>query len=164
MADFDDFVRGRGGALLRFAFLLCGDRHRAEDLVQEALMRCHHRWRRIERLAGPEAYVRKVILRQFLSWRRLRSSREIAADRIPDRRVDGEADTFAERSAIRDVLGSLPRRQRAVLVLRFYEDLPDGAIADLLGCSPATVRVHAGRALASLRRHPEFTASGVDHD
>jgi len=164
MADFDEFVRGRGGALLRFAFLLCGDRHRAEDLVQEALMRCYHRWRRIERLAGPEAYVRKAILRQFLSWRRLRSSREITADRLPDRQVTGDADDFAERSAIRDVLTSLPRRQRAVLVLRFYEDLPDAAIADLLECSPATVRVHASRALAGLRDHPEFAVREANHD
>lgn len=157
MTDFDDFVRGRGSALLRFAYLLCGDRHRSQDLVQEALVRCHQRWRRIERLAGPEAYVRKVILRQFLSWRRKRSSDEVSFDMVPDRGSGTDfASSLAEQAAMSEVLASLPRRQRAVLVLRYYEDLPDQAIAELLGCAPSTVRVHVTRALAALRARPEF--------
>ena len=115
MTDFDDFVRGRGGALLRFGYLLCGDRHRSQDLVQEALVRCHQRWRRIEGLGGPEAYVRKAILRQFLSWRRRRSSAETPSDELPDHGTGGDfAARLAEQDAMRMALTSLPKRQRAV--------------------------------------------------
>lgn len=163
MDSFDHFVRSRGAALLRFAYLLCGDAHRAEDFTQEALVRCHRRWRAIERGGQPEPYVRRAILRQFLSWRRRRSATERPADSF-EATVDvtDAAQELADRDEMWHTLATLPRKQRAVLVLRYYEDLPDSRIADLLNCSAATVRVHAGRALARLRRHPRFTDAAVD--
>jgi RNA polymerase sigma-70 factor (sigma-E family) len=149
---FDEFVVSRGHVLLRFAYLLTGDRHLAQDLVQEVLVRAHRRWERIERLDMPDAYLRKAILRQYLSWRRRRASSEIVVAAIPDR-GDGHdpAGEAAERDEMWSLLATLPRAQRAVLVLRYYEDLPDDEIARLTGCSPTTVRVHAFRALARLR-------------
>jgi RNA polymerase sigma-70 factor (sigma-E family) len=150
--DFAEFVTARTPALLRFAFLLTGDTHLAEDLTQEALVRVHKRWSLIERTEGPEPYVRKAILRQYLSWRRLRSSAEIPRAELPDRpdpdRVDEQ---FVGSDDMWSVLATLPRTQRAVLVLRYYEDLTDTDIATLLGCAPATVRVHAFRGLKRLR-------------
>ena len=152
MGDFDDFVSTRGPSLLRFAYLLTGDAHQAEDIVQEALARVHLRWRQIDSYDVPEAYVRKVVLRQYLSWRRRRSSSEIAIAAVPDR-ADGEdvADRIADRQQLSILIAGLPRMQRAVIVLRYFEDLGDEDIAQLLGCAPATVRSHAARALNRLR-------------
>ena len=155
-ADFEEFVVARGGALLRFGYLLTGDRHLAEDLVQEALLHAYRRWSAIESTDSPEPYVRKAVLRGYLSWRRRRSSTEIAVgeplERVPPgERTDTMVERIAEREAMWLLLHRLPRRQRAVVVLRYYEDLPDAAIAELLGCAPATVRVHAFKALGALR-------------
>jgi RNA polymerase sigma-70 factor (sigma-E family) len=149
---FDDYVVARGPGLLRFAFLLTGDRHLAEDLVQEVLAKAHRRWRRIEQLDQPDSYVRKAMVNQYLSWRRRRSYGETATGEVPD--SAGHADhaaRLADRDAMWTMLAALPRQQRAVLVLRFYEDLPDAQIAELIGCSVATVRAHASRALTRLR-------------
>ena len=149
---FDEFVVARGPALLRFAHLLCGNAHLGEDLVQEVLARVHRRWARIERLEAPEAYVRRAVVREFLSWRRRRASREAVTAQVPDR-PDGSdtAHAYAARDEMWTLLAGLPRAQRAVLVLRFYNDLADDEIADTLGCTPSTVRAHASRALAKLR-------------
>lgn len=150
--SFDEYVVARGDALLRFAYLLSGDRHLAEDLVQEVLCRVHQRWRMVQ-VEQPDAYIRTAIVRQYLSWRRRRSSRETSLDILPEP-VGREPDT-ATRQAARDemwqLLASLPRKQRVVLVLRFYEDLPDDRIAAVVGCRQGTVRVHASRGLARLR-------------
>jgi RNA polymerase sigma-70 factor (sigma-E family) len=155
--NFDDYVLAQGDALLRFAYLLCADAQRAEDFVQEALVRCHRRWRRIEHDAGLDAYVRKTILRQFLSWRRRKAAEDVPTNRFDERGgQDDMVETIGERDALQRLLAQLPRQQRAVLVLRYYEDLPDQRIAELLGCSAATVRVHASRGLAHLRRHPHL--------
>jgi RNA polymerase sigma-70 factor (sigma-E family) len=149
---FDEYVVARGNALLRFGYLLTGDRFLAEDLVQEALAQCHRRWRRIEHLGAPDAYVRKAVLRQYLSWRRRLSSTEQVVADIPDRPdATDHADRFAARDELWTLLGQLTRMQRAVLVLRFFEDAADTDIAELLSCAPATVRVHASRGLARLR-------------
>lgn len=156
MDDFDSFVRARGDALLRFGYLLCSDAHRAEDLLQEALIRCYRRWRGITRGGEPERYVRKVILREYLSWRRRKSAGEVAMNQLPwQPQVASPAAATEERDALQRLLEEVPRKQRAVLVLRYYEDLPDATIADLLGCSPATVRVHARRGIGRLRRQVE---------
>ncbi len=153
MSDgFDGFVVARGPALLRFAHVLCGNAHLAEDLVQEVLARVHRKWARIEQMEAPEAYVRRAVVREFLSWRRRRSSREAVLAEVPDRPSDNDtAQRYAARDEMWTLLSRLPRAQRAVLVLRFYDDLADQEIADLLGCSPSTVRAHASRALARLR-------------
>ncbi|MGE5827037.1 MAG: SigE family RNA polymerase sigma factor [Micromonosporaceae bacterium] len=150
--SFEDYVTLASGRLLRFAYVLCGDRHLAEDLVQDVLARAHRRWSRIE-AEQPDAYLRTAIVRAHLSWRRRRLSTErVFAD--PPEPVAATPD-FTDRLATRDelwaMLADLPRTQRAVLVLRFFEDLDDGRIAEVLGCSPVTVRVHASRALGRLR-------------
>jgi RNA polymerase sigma-70 factor (sigma-E family) len=163
---FDDYVLARGQALLRFGYLLTGDRHLAEDLVQEVLAAAHRRWARVLRLERPEAYLRRAITRQYLSWRRRRASGETVLADLPDRPWDGDrfwggdpAGGLAARDEMWSLLATLPRNQRAVLVLRFYEDLPDAEIAELLGCATSTVRVHASRALARLRTALSDTAS-----
>jgi RNA polymerase sigma-70 factor (sigma-E family) len=153
LANFEEFVVARGPTLLRFAYLLTGDGYLAEDLAQEALLRTHRRWSAIERSEGAESYVRKTILNLYLSWRRLRSSGELPLADLPDR-WDSRyrpPDLVAERDEMWLLLRQLPRAQRAVMVLRYYEDLADHDIADLLGCSQATVRVHAFKALRKLR-------------
>jgi RNA polymerase sigma factor (sigma-70 family) len=119
---FDDFVRGRGSALFRYGFVLTGDADDAADLVQEALLRLGDTWHRVIRKDDPEGYVRTIMARQHISWWRRRRRERLMAD-APDRgytdaRLDGDDELWAE-------LGTLPPRQRAVLVLRYYEDLPD---------------------------------------
>jgi RNA polymerase sigma-70 factor (sigma-E family) len=139
--------------VLRFAGVLTGDRALAEDIVQEVLLRAHKRWPQIGELDRPELYVRKMVLNEYLSWRR-RSWRLIPGGAGPDfdtRFAPDHALGHAERDALLAELSKLPRRQRAVLVLRYYEGLPDKEIADVLGCAPGTVRGYASRALAALR-------------
>lgn len=157
--SFEEYVTARGATLLRFAFVLSGDRHLAEDLVQEVLARVCQRWHRMAHVEQPDAYLRSAIVRQFLSWRRRRASRETPTYPLPERIYTTDTST---RHAMQDemwrLLASLPRKQRAVLVLRFYEDLPDPEIAEVLGCQPTTVRVHASRGLARLRRLLQSTS------
>jgi len=150
---FEDFTAARLPAVLRFAGVLTGDPALAEDVVQEVLLRAHRRWRQISDLDHPESYVRKMVVNEYLSWRR-RSWRTIAgglAADVDDRLTADYALQHAERDTLLAELGKLPRRQRAVLVLRYYEGLTDGEIADVLGCAPGTVRGYASRALATLR-------------
>jgi RNA polymerase sigma-70 factor (sigma-E family) len=150
--DFAEFVQGRTAALLRFAYLLTGDNHLAEDLVQEALVRAHRRWSSIVHEDGPEPYVRKAVLRQYLSWRRKKSTGELPVADVPDSAsVDELESRVVQADEMWAMLGTLSRAQRAVMILRYYEDLPDGDVARLLNCSPATVRVHAFNALGKLR-------------
>lgn len=148
---FEEYVRARGDTLRRFAFLLCGDQHLGEDLVQEVLIKAYRRWSRIE-LDQPDRYLRTALVRSHVSWLRRRSSGERVG--VPAGTGPVGAD-FASQHAIRDDLwtrlGRLSRTQRAVLVLRYYEDLDDHQIADVLRCKPSTVRVHASRGLGRLR-------------
>src|SRR3954470_21087411 len=152
---FDDYVASRGAALLRLAFMLTGDRHLAEDLTQDVLARVYGRWTRIAGLEQVDAYVRRALVNTHVSWRRRRSSGEVPVAEPVDPAVSDAGPDRAEAAAERDqawrLLATLPRRQRAVLVLRYYEDLSDQEIAGILGCSPATVRSQASRALATLR-------------
>ncbi|WP_222106124.1 SigE family RNA polymerase sigma factor [Catellatospora sichuanensis] len=149
--EFEDYVRARSGPLVGFAYLLCRDRHLAEDLVQDVLAKAYHRWDRIE-AENPDAYLRKAVVWAHSSWWRRLSHRERPLGTTPD---TADAGDFAQRHAVRDelwaLLGTLPRRQRTVLVLRYFEDLDDERIAELMDCAPATVRVHASRGLATLR-------------
>jgi RNA polymerase sigma-70 factor (sigma-E family) len=151
---FDQYVAQRLGSLLRFAMVITCDGHLAEDVVQEVLVRAHGRWRRIAGMDHPEAYLKRMIVNEYLSWRR-RSRRllpvEVAAlaqilPPAPDHaRVHGERDALIRRIA------ALPPRQRTVIALRFFDDRSDSEIADLLDCSVSTVRSTASRALATLR-------------
>jgi RNA polymerase sigma-70 factor (sigma-E family) len=152
--SFEEYVAVSSGRLLRFAYVLCGDRHLAEDLVQDVLARAHRRWSRIE-AEHPDTYLNSAIVRAHLSWRRRRASTEKILAEPPEPGLGASSPDFATRLAARDELwgrmSTLSRSQRAVLVLRYYEDLDDHRIAEVLGCAPATVRVHAARALGSLR-------------
>ena len=150
---FEEFAATRLPAVLRFAGVLTADRALAEDVVQEVLIRASKRWDRLQALDHPEAYVRKMIVNEYLSWRRrnwrlLPTGTAIEAD---DRVIPDYAREHAERDALLAELGKLPRRQRAVLVLRYYQGLSDSEIGDVLGCKPGTVRGYASRALATLR-------------
>lgn len=153
-ASYDDFVVMRGPALLRFAYALTGDKGLAEDLVQDALVKAHRHAGEVA-VGRLESYVRRIIVNSYVSWRRRRSSGEIPGP-VPDLVVTDETDMLAQRDLVWRVLAELPRRQRAVLVLRYYEGLPDAEVATLLGCADGTVRSLAARAFVVLRRHPQF--------
>lgn len=150
--SFEELVRASERRLLRLGLMLTGGVHSAEDLVQTVLARAHDRWDRISALDHPEAYLRTMVVNEFLSWRRLLKNREIALAEPPDELSDEDIGSRqAQRDAAWRLLAKLPRRQRAVLVLRYYEDLPDSEIAELLGIAPGTVRSNAARGLAALR-------------
>ena len=145
-AAFDAFARGRMRELLRFAHVLTGDPHRAADLVQDALERTLLAWDRVERKDDPEAYVRRAIVNRHVSvWRRTRRERLVAE--TPDRPHDEPAPDDTLWAA----LSTLPPRQRAVLVLRYYEDLTEADTAAVLGCSVGTVKSQTWKALNRLR-------------
>jgi RNA polymerase sigma-70 factor (sigma-E family) len=161
--DFAEFVAARSAVLLRAAWLLTGDAGRAEDLLQTALAEVWPRWPRVVAGGSPEAYVRRVLFSTYLSWRRRRWRFEVpaAAPPEPAGRYDLAGDT-AQRDAVRRALARLSRQQRAVVVLRYVEDLSVAETAGLLRCSEATVKVQAGRALAALRADPHMEASGAE--
>lgn len=153
--SFVAFASNRLPALTQAAFLLTGDRHRAEDLVQTALAQSYAAWHRIER-ADPEAYVRRVMLNSYRSWCRRRPWRETPTEHVVEaadarRSAADHASLQAERDAMWQALDTLSRQQRAVVVLRYYEDRSDSEIAALLGCSVGTVKRQSARALAKLR-------------
>ncbi|MBE1485196.1 SigE family RNA polymerase sigma factor [Plantactinospora soyae] len=157
-----EFVTSRTPALMRVAYLLTGDRHAAEDLLQSALARTITKWPTL-RNADPEGYVRTVMYREQVSWwRRLRRYREIRlteADEGIDPDRSGGTDV---RLAMRAALRRLPPAQRAVVVLRYYEDLTETQVAEMLGCSVGTVRSRTHRAIARLRRMlPDVTGLEV---
>jgi len=159
---FDDFVRVRGPALVRLARLIAGDRHLGEDLVQEVLTKAYPRWNKIVAGGRPDVYLRRMLVNAHISWRRKRSSGEVVdgAERVERAdRADIGAEA-ADRDAVWRLIKRLPPKQRVTIVLRFYEDLDDVAIAEILGCSPATVRTHTMRALAALRQHAEMAEEG----
>jgi RNA polymerase sigma-70 factor (sigma-E family) len=154
--DFEAFVRDTGPSMSRFAYLLCGDRHHGEDLMQLALWKAHRAWARVRVADDPNAYFRTILLREYLSWRRRRWTSEVAAPGELLEPAGGSvtsrlADRVAETDAVRRMLATLPRKQRAVLVMRYFLDLPESQIAAELGCSGSTVRSTAARALAVLR-------------
>ena len=150
--SFDEFVAARLPALLRYAVLLTGDRDLAQDLVQDVLVRAYGRWRRIAAADHPERYVHRMITNGYLSWRRRWSTRQVVLVDPPDRAAPAEDPVDrAERDELWRRLAELPRQQRAVLVLRYYEGLSVAETADVLGCSTGAVRGYASRALATLR-------------
>jgi len=153
-ATFEEYAAARGAALLRFATLLTGDPHRAEDLVQDALAKAYLRWDRIRRRDDPDVYVRRIVANASRNWWRRRSSHELPTATQRDGPGPRDpADGVAERDIMRRLIARLPARQRVVLVLRYYEDLDDRTIAAVLGCREVTVRTHAMRGLQALRDH-----------
>jgi RNA polymerase sigma-70 factor (sigma-E family) len=150
-----DLARDRGLELLRFAYLLCGDRHRAEDLLQDVLLAMYRRFPEDVPLDNPLAYARRSLANANVSRARRGSSSEVVVEFVPDS-VDARVDDPAERDVLWRALRGLPMRQRTVLVLRFYADASDEDIATTLGCRRGTVRSLASRALATLRGDPSL--------
>ena len=152
MADYENFVRASLPRLLRYATMLTGEREQAADLVQDVLVKAYRRWSRISGTDHPDRYVLRMVTNGYLSWRHSRSARLIATGELPDeRRPDDFASDHALREDMWQRLARLPRRQRAVVVLRYYEQLADAEIAEVLGCAQPTVRAHAHKALTTLR-------------
>ncbi|MDG4790769.1 SigE family RNA polymerase sigma factor [Micromonospora sp. WMMD1102] len=152
---YEEFADSRLTALLRYAVMLTGDPHLAQDLVQETMVRVQLNWRRVNRADAPERYVRRMLTNQYLDWQRGSWVRRVLLRAEPDEtttaaRAD-HAEITVERDQVWSWLSRLPRRQRAALVLRYYEDLPDAEIAEVLGCAVGTVRSAISRALATLR-------------
>ncbi len=143
--DFDEYVAARGPAFERYAFVLTGDLHRSQDIVQTALVKAHHRWRWVVRADQPDAYVRRIVTRTYLDWRRRRSSHELPVQAVPDLVGADPAEEVAQRDQVRRALAMLSPKQRAVLVLRHYEGYDGAMIAAVIGCSEGTVRTHASR-------------------
>ncbi len=152
--EFDEFARRELPRLLRYAVMLTGDRELAQDLVQDVMVKAHAQWRRVSSADHPDRYVHTMLTRAFLSWRRRWAVRRIglAVDGdVPGEPARDHAAGIVDRDDVWRRLATLPRQQRAVLVLRYYERLTDAEIGDTLGCSPGTVRGYASRALATLR-------------
>jgi RNA polymerase sigma-70 factor (sigma-E family) len=159
---FAEFAATRLAGLLRYAVVLTGDRDLAQDVVQEVLARAQVRWSKIARADSPDAYVRQMVLNEYLSWRRKWAVRNVQA--VGERLIDlgdrhsasrDHADAVVDTDELWNRLATLPRKQRAVLVLRYYEQLHDDEIAHLLNCAAVTVRSNASKALKALRLQTE---------
>ncbi len=146
--DFDDFVAARSGALLRTAYLLTRDHALAEDLLQTALTKAWFAWAKID---SHEAYVRRILVNTYTSWWRRKGNGEQPALELVDSSVDHPEEGAHD---LWTALGRLPRRQRAVVVLRYFEDLTEAQTAEVLGCSVGTVKSQTSKALAKLRIDP----------
>jgi RNA polymerase sigma-70 factor (sigma-E family) len=155
---FAQFVAARERALQRTAWLLTGDRWLAEDLVQTALVRTWPKWERIRRRDDPEVYVRRVMVNTWATWLRRRWRGERATQSVPEGPAHGDmAAEVAVRIAIRSALASLTARQRAVLVLRVFDDLSEAQVARVLDCSVGTVKSTMSQAMTKLRRDARLT-------
>ena len=150
--EFACFVRSQHARLFRTVYLLTGDYHRAEDIVQATFMRLYPRWGRVASMRDPGAYARKVAVNLVWSWRRAFSSREVPGLQVVDVGLPGPADGVSDHEAVWSAVLTLPARQRAVIVLRFYEDLTEAETARLLEISVGTVKSQTARAIATLRR------------
>lgn len=164
MADtegFNDFVATRSARLLRVAFLLTHDWARAEDLLQTALARAWFAWGRIR--SDPEPYVRRILVTTYASWwrRRWNGEHPTEQERLPERSAPDEHGPLDDRDALWRALKRLPKRQRAVVVLRYFEDLSEAEVADMLGTTVGTVKSQASKALAKLRVDPTLSEQGV---
>ncbi|WP_067481492.1 SigE family RNA polymerase sigma factor [Actinomadura hibisca] len=151
--DFGEYTAQRSARLLRTAYLLCRDWATAEDLVQTALTKAWLAWRRIG--ADPDPYVYRILVNTHASWWRRRWRAEVPTGQLPDRPAPAAAGA-EHREVLWEALARLGRRERAAVVLRYFADLEHAAIAEILGCSPVTVRSQISRALAKLRVDPSL--------
>jgi RNA polymerase sigma-70 factor (sigma-E family) len=155
---FRDYVRERSRALLRTAYLLTGNRADAEDLVQSALAKTYVAWDRIEDRGALDGYVRRAMVNTHISWWRRRRVEEYPTDEVPDLAVADHAMSSDIQEAVRRAVDRLPQRMRAAVTLRFYEDMTEAEIADVLGVSLGTVKSTVSRAVAKLRIDAELQA------
>lgn len=149
--EYIEYVTARIPALRRLAFLLAGDDHRADDLVQQTITTLFLKWRRASAAEHLDAYVRTMLVRTFVDERR-RAWAKVLLFRYAPEPPPVDASAFEDRQLVRAALARLPRRQQAVLVLRFFYDLPVDEVATTLGCTAGTVKSHTSRGLATLRR------------
>ncbi len=148
---FAEYVAAHWASLYRLATLFVGESG-ADDVTQAALLKAYTSWHRVERAESPEAYIRRILVNTALSEGRGRSRRlRLVPDEGIDRPHGSHESAVVERSAMWDRINGLPPRQRAVIVLRYYEDLSEAEIARTLGCAPGTVKAHASAALRTLR-------------
>ena len=151
-AEFSAYMAARQPSLLRTAYLLTGDRHTAEDLVQTALAKLYLSWDKVQRRELVDGYVRRILVNEHNSlWRRAWRRRELSTDTVPDRAGPPDRVDNGDDGALWDFVQTLPRKQRAVIVLRYYEELSEAETAEILGISVGTVKSQASRALASMR-------------
>jgi RNA polymerase sigma-70 factor (sigma-E family) len=155
-AEFRAFVETRRVALVRTAYLVCGDRDEAEDLTQTALLKLHPAWHRAKAVGNRDAYVRRVLINAHLSRVRKRRVTQFLTDRFPERAGPDSTAGLADRSVLMTALARLPAGRRATVVLRYWEDRPEAEVARILGCSVGTVRSQAFKGLAELRRDPQL--------
>ncbi len=149
--DFDTYARGARVPLLRFAVVLTDDPELAQDLVHDVLLKAQKSWSSVVAADYPHAYVRRMLVNQVISWRRKWGRVQPRPDRDLDRTVDDPTEVIDRRDELLRSLSRLPARQRAAIVMRYLEDMADDDIAETLGCSVSTVRVHIHRGLAALR-------------
>lgn len=164
-AEFSAWMSARQPALLRTAYLLTGDHHSAEDLVQTTLAKVYLSWDKVHRREVIDGYARRILINENNSiWRRAWKKREVSSSEIPDR--VGRSDEYDEgqRDALWEFVQTLPKRQRAVIVLRYYEELSEAEIAEALGVSVGTVKSQASRALATLREQAPARGFSRSHD
>lgn len=166
-ADFVRFVTGSSARLLRTAYVLCGDHQLAEDAVQSALTSAYVSWRRVSRADSPEAYVRRMVVNQIFGWRRRARARMERPHPLVCtlESIESHETRVTEADLIWQAVHALPARQRAVVVLRYYEDMSEQDIAAVLGIAPGTVKSTASAALAHLRSALEDrqVATEVEH-
>lgn len=160
--DFAEFVAARWASLYRLAYLLAASPTGAEDLLQTTLEKAYVRWGRISQVEYPEAYVRRMLTRTLVSSRRRAWTGERPTARLPETPEESGEPGILDRSLLWPLVCALPDRQRAVIVLRFYEDLTEAQIADALGCAPGTVKSQTSAAKGALRR--ALAASGVGEE
>lgn len=151
-ADFSAWMSARQPALLRTAYLLTSDHHTAEDLVQVTLAKVYLAWEKVQRREAIDGYARRILINENNSlWRRAWKKRETVSDEVPEWVPSHDQYDEGERSALWDLVRTLPRKQRAAVVLRYYEELTEAETAEVLGCSVGTVKSQTSRALATLR-------------
>ncbi len=154
--SFREYVATRSASLLRMAYLLTHNRADAEDLVQAALAKAYQAWDRIEDRGAVDGYVRRAMVNTHISWWRRRRVEEYPTDDIPEQAVADHAGDSELQDALRRAIERLPRRMRAAVVLRYYEDMSEAEIADVLGVSQGTVKSTVSRAVAKLRIDAEL--------
>ena len=160
---FEDFLAGELDSLRRYARLLTGDRDTAHDVVADALVKAHVRWGKIGRMQFPAAYVRSMVTNGYLSRKRSWSERFISSTRsgeLPELAVPAAARSVDDRDQLEQLLRALPQQQRAAIVLRYYFDLTDEAIASELRCSAGAVRTYISRGLRAIRERENEPGPG----
>jgi RNA polymerase sigma-70 factor (sigma-E family) len=157
--DFSEFVAARWSSLYRLAYLLAASPTGAEDLLQTTLEKAYAKWSRISRMDYPDAYVRRMLAHTMVSSRRRAWIGERPTKQVPEIVGDSVEMPVLDRHLLWPLVCALPTRQRAVIVLRYYEDLSEAQIADVLGCAPGTVKSQSSAAIGALRR--ALSASGV---